>query len=104
MQERLVLWAEVLADMVNTDSAQTARTPMVQQLLHSQMINSRPQLTDAQKKEMDAKMKEDKANRDAYNKELKAILSSDQYSTYEKCMNNCNGGKHKGCKNCDKHK
>jgi len=37
---------------------------------------AKPQLTDAQKKEM-------KANKEAYEKELKQILSDDQYKTYQ---------------------
>jgi len=43
----------------------------------------RPELTEEQKKEMEAKMKEHKAAREAYENELKGILTDDQFKTYQ---------------------
>lgn len=45
-----------------------------------------PQLTDEQKTQMETRRKEAEANREAYNKELQAIMTSDQYAKYTENM------------------
>lgn len=43
----------------------------------------RPELTDEQKAEMETRMKEMKANREAYQKELEGIMTADQFKSYQ---------------------
>lgn len=45
-----------------------------------------PQMTDSQRQQMESEMKARKQKREAYEKELKAILSSEQYTSYQKLM------------------
>lgn len=54
-----------------------------------------PQPTEEQRQEMMTKMKEMRTQREAYNTELKAILTDAQYETYQKMMPQ-RGGHHGG--------
>lgn len=45
-----------------------------------------PQLSDSQRKQMESEMSARKEKQEAYEKELKKILSSDQYTSYKKMM------------------
>lgn len=43
----------------------------------------RPELTDEQKAEIETRMKEMKANQEAYQKELQSIMTADQFKNYQ---------------------
>lgn len=45
-----------------------------------------PQMSDSQRQQMESEMKARKQKQEAYEKELKTILSSDQYTSYQKLM------------------
>jgi len=56
----------------------------------------RPELTDEQKQKMDAMMKEHRAAREAYETELKGILTEDQFKTYQTNQKQRRGGPRRG--------
>ena len=70
----------------NKTAANTGATPQ-----QSRGDKKRPELTEEQKAKFEARRKEMEANRQAYETELKKIMTADQYKQYEADMK-----KHKG--------